>query len=109
MTATVRASIGAQRPIAAAVDSLSIPGARLTIDVQRHYGAWATGGSYRIRIFEGERDVPVVVCSQLTARPNHCISTVVESLAATVVARYLAHRLEEPEPAIWLEHYPGDE
>ncbi len=24
------------------------------------------------------------------------------------VARYLSYRLEEPEPVIWLEHYPAD-
>lgn len=81
---------------------------RQTLDVTRHYGAQATGGSYRIRLFDAAGRVPVV-CTQLEHGPGWCISTIVESLALTVVGRYLPHRLEEDEPVVWLEHYPSDE
>lgn len=87
----------------------AIPVVQKTLDVSRHYGGWANGGSYRIQIFEAPGRPPVVVCSQITSRPGWCVSAVVESLAATVVGRYLPHRLEELEPVIWLEHYPSDE
>jgi hypothetical protein len=80
-----------------------------TLDVTRHYGAWATGGSCRIRVFETSGRVPVVVCTQLEHRPGWCVSTNVESLAITVVGRHLPHRLEEDEPVVWLEHYPSHE
>ncbi len=80
----------------------------LTVDARRSYGSWAGGGRYRVRIFEGEGVVPVVVCTQLEARSGWCISAVAEYLAASVMARYLRHRLEEDEPAVWLEHYPCD-
>jgi hypothetical protein len=53
--------------------------------------------------------VPVVVCTQLDHGPGWCVSTIVESMALTVVRRYLPHRLEEDEPVVWLEHYPSDE
>jgi hypothetical protein len=32
----------------------------------------------------------------------------VEFLAASTIGRYLPHRFDEAEPAIWLEHYPLD-
>jgi hypothetical protein len=87
----------------------SRPDIRKTLDVTRHYGGWATGGSYRIRVFDVPGRAPVVVCSQIEHRPGWCISAVVESLAATVIGRYLPQRLEEDEPVVWLEHYPADE
>jgi hypothetical protein len=81
---------------------------RLDRDVNRHYGTLVAGGSCRIRIFTAIGRTPVVLCSQITARPNWCISAVAEYLAASTVARYLPRRFDEPEPAIWLEHYPLD-
>lgn len=81
---------------------------RLERDVERHYGTWATGGSCRIRLFTAPGRTPVILCSQIQARPNWCISAVVEYLAASTVARHLPHRFDEAEPAIWLEHYPLD-
>lgn len=81
---------------------------RLERDVERHYGTWATGGSCRIRIFTAPGCTPVVLCSQIQARPNWCISAVVEYLAASTVARFLPQRFDEAEPVIWLEHYPLD-
>lgn len=75
---------------------------------KRHYGTLLAGGSCRIRIFTAPDRTPVILCSQIAARPNWCISDVAEYLAASTVARYLPHRFDEPEPAIWLEHYPLD-
>jgi hypothetical protein len=80
----------------------------LARDVTRHYGTQAAGGSCRIRIFTATGRTPVILCSQLAARPNWCISAVVEYLAASTVARFLPQRFDEPDPAIWLEHYPLD-
>ena len=77
-------------------------------NVKRHYGALVAGGSCRIRIFTARGRTPVILCSQIAARPNWCISAVAEYLAASAVARYLPHRFDEPEPVIWLEHYPLD-
>jgi hypothetical protein len=81
---------------------------QLVRDVRRHYGTRAAGGSCRLRIFSAEGRTPVVLCSQQTASQNWCISAVVEYLAASTLGRYLPHRFDEPEPAIWLEHYPLD-
>jgi hypothetical protein len=80
----------------------------LTRDATRYYGTPAAGGSYRVRIFERDMLPPVVVCTQISAAPEWCISAVAEFLAPLTVARYLPHRLEEPEPVVWLEHYPAD-
>ena len=77
-------------------------------NVKRRYGTSAAGGSCRIRIFAAGGRTPIILCSQLAARPNWCISSVVEYLAASTVARYLPQRFDEPEPVIWLEHYPLD-
>jgi hypothetical protein len=77
-------------------------------DCTRHYGTQVAGGICRIRIFSASGRVPVILCSQIAAQPNWCISAVVEFLAGSTVARYLPHRFDEPEPAIWLEHYPLD-
>lgn len=77
-------------------------------NVKRHYGTLVAGGSCRIRIYTASSRTPVILCSQLAARPRWCISAVAEFLAASTVARYLPHRFDEPEPAIWLEHYPLD-
>ena len=81
---------------------------RLERDYKRYYGTSVAGGSCRIRIFAASDRTPVILCSQLAARPAWCISAVVEYLAASTVARYLPHRFDEPEPVIWLEHYPLD-
>ena len=81
---------------------------RLERTVTRHYGTLVAGGSCRIRIYTAPDRTPVILCSQIAARPNWCISAVVEYLAASTVARYLPYRFDEPEPAIWLEHYPLD-
>ena len=81
---------------------------RLERTVTRHYGTLAAGGSCRIRVYTAPDRTPVILCSQIAARPNWCISAVVEYLAASTVARYLPHRFDEPEPVIWLEHYPLD-
>jgi hypothetical protein len=77
-------------------------------NVKRYYGTAAAGGSCRIRIFTASGRTPIVLCSQLAARPNWCVSAVVEYLAASTVARYLPQRFDEAEPVIWLEHYPLD-
>jgi hypothetical protein len=77
-------------------------------NVRRHYGTLVAGGSCRIRIFTASGRTPVILCSQIAARPNWCISAVVEYLAASTVARFLPRRFDEREPAIWLEHYPLD-
>ena len=86
------------------------PGTPLCLErnVNRHYGTSVAGGSCRIRVFTASGRTPIILCSQLAARPNWCISAVVEYLAASTVARYLPQRFDEAEPAIWLEHYPLD-
>lgn len=81
---------------------------QLVRDVRRHYGTRAAGGSCRLRVFSAEGRTPIVLCSQDTASQNWCISAVVEFLAASAIGRFLPHRFDEPEPAIWLEHYPLD-
>lgn len=84
------------------------PTRQLVRDVQRYYGTRVAGGSYRIRIFAAAEQTPVILCSQLAATRNWCVSAVVEYLAAATLARYLPHRFDEPDPALWLEHYPTD-
>jgi hypothetical protein len=95
---------------ARATPSSSTAGTRLDLerDINRHYGTAAAGGTCRLRIYTASVRTPIILCSQLAARPNWCISAVVEYLAASTVARYLPQRFDEAEPVIWLEHYPLD-
>jgi hypothetical protein len=62
---------------------------------------WSDGRKCRIRIYRGERRVPVVICSQLTDNDNTSVTNMVEYLAAEVIRE---HNL--PTPLVWVEHYP---
>jgi hypothetical protein len=81
----------------------------LTQDFTRTYGGWAAGGTCRIRIFESPMRPPVIVCSQLECTLNASICSVAEYLAASVIGRYCPGRLDDPTPAIWIEHHPVTE
>jgi hypothetical protein len=81
----------------------------LTQDFTRSYGVWAAGGTCHVRIFESPGRPPVIVCSQLECTPGASICSVAEYLAASVIGRYCPGRLEDPTPAIWIEHHPVSE
>ncbi len=72
--------------------------------VHRYRGYWSDGGKCRIRIYRGEGELPVVVCSQLPENGNTSVTNMAEYLAAEVIEE---HSL--PMPLVWLEHYPEHE
>ncbi len=69
--------------------------------VHEYRGYWSDGGRCGIRIYRGEAEPPVVVCSQLPDNTNTSVTNMAEYLAAEVVGK---HSL--PTPLVWLEHYP---
>ena len=71
-----------------------------------HYyrGYWSDGGKCRIRIYQEDRQMPVVICSQLPENNNTSITNTAEYLAAEVIEK---HNL--PTPPIWIEHYPENQ
>ncbi len=72
--------------------------------VHRYRGYWSDGGKCRIRVYRGEGELPVVVCSQLPDNTNTSVTNMAEYLAAEVIE---GHSL--PAPLVWLEHYPEHE
>jgi hypothetical protein len=72
--------------------------------MHRYRGYWSDGGRYRIRIYQEDGRVPVVVCSQLPENENTSVTNMAEYLAAEVIAE---HSL--PTPLTWIEHYPEHE
>jgi hypothetical protein len=71
-----------------------------------HYyrGYWSEGGGCRIRIYQEDGQVPVVICSELPDNPNTSVTNMAEYLAAEVIREY---RL--PTPLTWVEHYSEHE
>ena len=72
--------------------------------VHRYRGYWSEGGQCQIRIYRGEGQPPVVVCSQLPDNTNTSVTNMAEYLAAEISEE---HAL--PTPLLWLEHYPEHE
>jgi len=73
-----------------------------TYDYVHHYrGYWSDGGKCRIRIYQEEGQVPMVICSQLPDNDNTSVTNMAEYLAAEVIEE---HSL--PTPPVWIEHYP---
>jgi hypothetical protein len=76
-----------------------------THDYIHHYrGYWSDGGKCRIRIYQGNGQAPVVICSQLQDNDNTSVTNVAEYLAAEVIGE---HSLATP--LTWIEHYPEHE
>jgi hypothetical protein len=63
------------------------------------------GGRCRIRVYlpEEERDVPVVICSELPSNEGSSVTYSAHQIAAEVI-RY--HRLGAPP--VWVEHHPKE-
>lgn len=71
-------------------------------DVRHTYhGFWTPGALCRIRIYQRDRVLPVVIATQLPENENTSITNLVEQVAAEVMVRYLGCR-----PFVWVEHYP---
>jgi hypothetical protein len=68
-----------------------------------HYyrGYWSDGGRCRIRIYQEDGLVPMVICSQLADNENSSVTNMAEYLAAEVVEE---HSLSTP--LTWVKHYP---
>ena len=62
-------------------------------------------GRCRIRIYlpEEERDVPVVICSELPSNEGSSVTHSAHQIAAEVI-RYHKHGV----PPVWVEHYPKE-
>src|SRR5688572_22942689 len=76
-----------------------------THDYIHHYrGYWSDGGKCRIRIYQGDGQAPVVVCSQLPDNDNTSVTNMAEYLVAEVIEE---HSLSPP--LTWVEHYPEHE
>ena len=78
---------------------------RKTHDYIHFYrGYWSDGGKCRIRIYRGDGQIPVVICSQLPDNTNTSVTNMAEYLAAEAIEE---HGL--PTPLTWIEHYPEHE
>src|SRR5688500_3340016 len=75
--------------------------------LHRFRGYWSDGGICRIRVFEAAGLIPVIVCSEREENQNTSVTNLAEYLAAEVIGRLFPARFEDPEPCIWVEHYPG--
>ncbi len=76
-----------------------------THDYIHHYrGYWSDGGKCRIRIYQEDGNMSVVICSQLLDNKNTSITNMVEYLVAEVIEE---HGLATP--LLWIEHYPEHE
>ncbi len=69
--------------------------------IHRYRGYWSEGGKCRIRIYQEDRQAPVVICLQLPENKNTSVTNLAEYLAAEVIEE---HGL--PTPLVWIEHYP---
>jgi hypothetical protein len=59
---------------------------RKTHDYIHHYrGYWSDGGKCRIRIYQGNGQAPVVICSQLPDNDNTSVTNMAEYLAAEIM------------------------
>ena len=57
-----------------------------THDYIHHYrGYWSDGGKCRIRIYQGNGQAPVVICSQLPDNDNTSVTNMAEYLAAEIM------------------------
>jgi hypothetical protein len=63
------------------------------------------GGQCRVRIYlpEGERDAPVVICSELPNNGGTSVTHAAEQLAAEVIRSHIL-----PTPIVWIEHWPEE-
>jgi hypothetical protein len=64
------------------------------------------GGKCRIRIYERDGGVPVVIASELSDNTNTSVTNLAEYLAAEIVVKHFPYRFEEETPIVWIEHYP---
>jgi len=63
-------------------------------------------GVCRVRIYERMNESPVIVLTELEENETTSITNLAENLWPEVLAKYLPHRFDYPEPAICIEHYP---
>lgn len=75
-------------------------------DTYRYPGLGHGTGVCRLRTYEADGLVPVVIVTELPESAGVSITTMAEYLAAEVVARYFPERFEEDEPVVWIEHNP---
>ncbi len=59
----------------------------------------------RIRIYQRDGRVPVVIATELDENPGTSITNMAEQLCAEVIRTCLPERFEE-EPVRWVEHHP---
>jgi hypothetical protein len=71
-------------------------------------GYHSEGGICRVRIFEQEGSVPVIIVSELTENTNTSITNMCEYLACEIIRAHFPQGFEEEEPVIWIEHYERD-
>ena len=83
---------------------------RKIMDYERgFFGLWSPGGVCRVRIYEGEGRVPVVVLTELPKNRNTSVTNMVECLAAEVQDRHDFLRAQEDPPFLLLLHHPRSE
>jgi hypothetical protein len=87
-----------------------------THDYIHHYrGYWSDGGKCRIRIYQGNGQAPVVICSQLPDNDNTSVTNMAEYLAAEIMESHpdifdpfsLGNipGISYDKPFVWIEHY----
>jgi hypothetical protein len=71
--------------------------------VYKFEALWEEPGQCRVRVYHGEGLPTVFICTELPENRSGSIVTVVEWLAADTWQRE-----GEPEPFVWIEHYPSE-
>ena len=89
---------------------------RKTHDYVHYYrGYWSDRGKCRIRIYQGNGQAPVVICSQLPDNDNTSVTNMAEYLAAEIMESHpdifdpfsLGNipGISYDKPFVWIEHY----
>jgi hypothetical protein len=90
--------------------------ARKTHDFEhRYFGYWRPGAVCRVRVYEREDDVPVVLVSEPHENQNTSITNLMEQIAAELLSKLPVLRAAVEEsarkdaagvPFVLIEHYP---
>ena len=82
------------------------PGLNLTHDFVHEYRGYHNLPSRcRIRIYQQDGRVPVVIAPELAENPGTSITNMAEQLCAEVIRAHFPARFEEAEPVHWIEQY----
>lgn len=82
------------------------PEARLVVDeMYETRGLWQGEMQCRVRIFSRGEQPPVVIATELPDNEGTSVTNLAEVIFAEVMTKHLPHRIEQEQPAVFIEHY----